>query len=123
MSSEEGDGRESLEGWEPAVGSAVALAEVVERAFDYRGDVTVVRQDGSEIVGYLFNRDADALRPFVQMFDRAGEGPLTIPYADIRAIRFTGRDTAAGKSYEAWRRRKIEGVSATAATDAVTGGS
>ncbi|HMH49054.1 MAG TPA: hypothetical protein VK548_02395, partial [Candidatus Acidoferrum sp.] len=76
--------------------------------FDYRGDVTVVRQDGAEIVGYLFNRNAEVSRRFVQMFDRAGDGPLTIPYGEIRSIRFTGKDTAAGKSYEAWLRRKTE---------------
>jgi len=27
---------------------------------------------------------------------------LTIPYSDIAALAFTGRDTAAGKSWEAW---------------------
>ena len=112
-----------LEGWEPAVGVEVSLEEVVERAFDYRGDVTVVRQDGSEVIGYLFNRNAEVARRFVQMFDRAGEGPLTIPYAEIRTIRFTGKDTAAGKSYEAWLRRKTERPTETAASDSATGGS
>jgi len=100
------DERGPLEGWDPAVGVEVSLEEVVERAFDYRGDVTLVRRDASELSGYLFNRNAEAAEPFVQMFDRAGDGPFTIPYAQIRTIRFTGRDTAAGKSYEAWVRRK-----------------
>ena len=40
------------------------------------------------------------------MFDLDGAGPLTIPYAEIRTIRFTGRDTAAGNSYAAWLRAK-----------------
>lgn len=88
---------------------ATPLAEAIERAFDYRGDVTVVRQDGSEVVGYLFNRDGDAAEPFVQMFERDAERPLRLRYADIRAICFTGRDTAAGTSYEAWLRRKEPG--------------
>ena len=61
---------ESLEGWNPEVGDATSLAEVIERAFDYRGDVTIVRRDGSEIVGYLFNRDATVAQPFVQVFER-----------------------------------------------------
>jgi hypothetical protein len=117
------DERGPLEGWEPAVGVEVSLEQVVERAFDYRGDVTVVRQDGSEVIGYLFNRNAEVARRFVQMFDRAGEGPLTIPYAEIRTIRFTGKDTAAGRSYEAWLRRKTERPTATAASDSATGGS
>ena len=117
------DERGPLEGWEPAVGVEVSLEEVVERAFDYRGDVTVVRRDGTEVAGYLFNRDAEIRERFVQMFDRAGDGPLTIPYSDIRTIRFTGKDTAAGKSYEAWLRRKTERPTATAASDSATGGS
>ena len=101
----------------------LSLEEVVERAFDYRGDVTVVRRDGTEVAGYLFNRDAEIRERFVQMFDRAGDGPLTIPYSDIRTIRFTGKDTAAGKSYEAWLRRKTERPTATAASDSAAGGS
>jgi hypothetical protein len=96
----------SPEGWQPRVGQDASLAEVVERAFDYRGDVTIVRTDGSELVGYLFNRDRDVPEPFVQIFDHAGGGPHRIRYADIRTIRFTGKDTAAGNSYAAWLKRK-----------------
>jgi hypothetical protein len=95
---------QSLEGWVP--GPDVSLAELIERAFDYRGNVTLVRVDGTELVGYLSNRDARAASPFVQMFDAAGDGPITIPYAAIRTIRFTGRDPAAGNSYAAWLDRK-----------------
>ena len=94
----------SLEGWVPDAG--VPLTDVIDHAFDYRGNVTVERRDGTEVSGYLFNRDARAREPFVQMFDLAGEGPLTIRYADIRRIRFTGKDTAAGNSYAAWLERK-----------------
>jgi hypothetical protein len=111
----------SLEGWAPVIGAEASLAEVIERAFDYRGDVTVIRHDGGQLVGYLFNRDAEAPEPFVQMFDRNGAGPFTIPYAKIAAIRFTGKDTAAGKSYEAWVRRKGEGLPADATSDAARG--
>ena len=94
----------SFEGWVPDAG--VPLGEVIDRAFDYRGNVTVQRRDGTEVIGYLFNRDARAREPFVQMFDLAGEGPITIRYADIGHIRFTGKDTAAGNSYAAWLERK-----------------
>ena len=104
----EGEERGPFEGWAPVVGGEVSLAEVIERAFDYRGDVTVVRRDLTEFVGYLFNRNAEVSEPFVQLFDRAGDGPFTIAYAEIETIRFTGKDTAAGKSYEAWLRRKAE---------------
>jgi hypothetical protein len=96
----------SLEGWAPELGPGLSLAEVVDRAFDYRGNITVVRADGSETEGYLFNRNADAPVPFVQLFDLSGGGPHTISYREIRTIRFTGRDTAAGNSYAAWLRAK-----------------
>src|SRR3989441_13130063 len=96
----------AFEGWAPEIGRDVSLETVVDRAFDYRGNVTVVKTDGSETVGYLFNRNRDVPVPFVQMFDVNGAGPYTIPYLEIRTIRFTGRDTAAGQSYAAWLRAK-----------------
>ena len=96
----------SLEGWAPEIPDAATLAEVVDRAFDYRGDVTVVLEDGRELVGSLFNRNLHAAEPFVQMFEREGSDPSSIPCARIRAIRFTGKDTAAGNSYAAWLRSK-----------------
>jgi len=96
----------TLEGWAPEIGGGLTLAEVVERAFDYRGNVTVVRTDGAEVEGYLFNRAREVPAPFVQMYDRNGDGPLTILYAEIRAIRFTGKDMAAGNSYAAWLRAR-----------------
>ncbi|HEU5320784.1 MAG TPA: hypothetical protein VFX28_08275 [Methylomirabilota bacterium] len=102
MSAEE----RSREGWAPDIGDAHTLAEVIDRAFDYRGDVTLDLTDGARLVGYLFNRDRDAPRPFVQVFVASGSGPHTIPYAHIRAIRFTGKDTAAGNSYAAWVQRR-----------------
>ena len=95
-----------LEGWDPGALDGEALSEVIERAFDYRGDVTIVRRDGAELVGYLFNRNADSPRPFVQVFAAAGGDQVNIPYGDIRSIRFTGRDTAAGNSYAAWLRSR-----------------
>ena len=97
---------QTLEGWMPEIGPSLSLDEIIDKAFDYRGNVTVVKVDGSQAEGYLFNRNADAAIPFVQMFDVNGAGPHTIPYREIRTIRFTGRDTAAGNSYAAWLRAK-----------------
>ena len=102
----------TLEGWTPEIGKGVPLEEVIDKAFDYRGNVTVVKTDGSETVGYVFNRNRDVAVPFVQMFDADGAGPISISYADIRTIQFTGRDTAAGNSYAAWLRAKEAAKSA-----------
>ena len=98
----------SLRGWEPTLGGELTLADVVEHAFDYRGDVTVDRVDGTRVVGYLYNRDASAREPFVQLFETKSGASLTLPYTAIANIRFTGRDTAAGQSYEAWKRSREE---------------
>lgn len=98
----------SLRGWEPALGCELTLPDVVEHAFDYRGDVTVDRVDGTRVVGYLYNRDASAREPFVQLFETKSGASLTLPYTVIANIRFTGRDAAAGQSYEAWKRSREE---------------
>ena len=99
----------TLEGWAPAIGDGVTLEEIVDLAFDYRGDVTVVMRDGRELEGYLYSRDRDGPEPYLRMFEPSGAS-LTLRYAEVRAVRFTGKDTAAGKSYEAWLRRKTQGA-------------
>jgi hypothetical protein len=96
----------SLQGWVPDIGPYLTLEEVIEHAFDYRGNVTVVRRDGSELVGYLFNRDSSAPEPFVQLIDEDGNGPLRVRYGEIASVRFTGKDTAEGNSWKAWIERK-----------------
>ena len=98
-----------LEGWVPALGDTLSLAQVIDLAFDYRGDVTIERVDGTEVVGYVYNRSGHAGAPFVQVFEAKGGGGLTIPYSEIGGIRFTGRDTAAGLAYQAWKRRREDG--------------
>ena len=98
---------QSLQSWVPELSEKLPLAHVIDLAFDYRGDVTVVKHDGSEAVGYLFNRNANGAAPTISLMTPGGvEQPLSIPYADIANIKFTGRDTAAGKSYAAYQDRK-----------------
>lgn len=101
---------ENLQGraWEPS--SEDELREGIEKAFDYRGDVTILRKDGSEVEGYIFDRRVgDSLsESFVRLFPKGDANKLAIPYSDIASLRFTGRDTAAGKSWEAWLRKYWE---------------
>ena len=51
-----GTAHEQLEGWIPALASEEEIRAALEKAFDYRGDVTITRKDGSKIEGYLFDR-------------------------------------------------------------------
>src|SRR6202795_3003359 len=48
--------RENLQGWIPQLATEADIRAVIEKAFDYRGDVTISRKDGSQITGYLFDR-------------------------------------------------------------------
>ena len=82
------------------------LAEAVELAFDFRGDITLELATGRIVEGYLFNRLASGLRPSVQIFPKDQEALIEIPYADLVSIAFTGKDTASGKSWEAWVAKK-----------------
>ena len=88
------------EGEDPA-----ALAEAIEAAFDYRGNVTVLRRDGADVEGYLANRDATAAEPFVEVFPSDGSARQRVAYADVRGLVFSGKDTASGKSWETWVRK------------------
>jgi hypothetical protein len=94
--------------WQPA--SEEELREGLEKAFDYRGDVTITRKDGSTVEGYIFDRRiGDTLaQSTVRLFPK-GEGvKVSIPYSEIASLAFTGRDTAAGKSWEAWLKKYWE---------------
>ena len=76
-------------------GDADGVAGLVERAFQYRGDVTVRTDDGSAVTGYLFNRDTRASEPFVQLFETQTGREVSVPYRSITGVLFTGRDAAA----------------------------
>jgi len=105
-----GAAREQLEGWIPPLASDEELRLALEKAFDYRGDVTITRKDGSKIEGYLFDRrTAATLKDSqVRLYPRNSNDKIAISYADIAALAFTGRDTAAGKSWEAWMKKYAE---------------
>lgn len=82
------------------------LAEAVERAFDYRGDVTLKLRTGDTVEGYIFNRTPTGSRPCLQLFPKGETGEKMIAYEDVVSIAFTGKDTASGKSWEAWVAKK-----------------
>src|SRR6202012_4598263 len=99
--------KENLEGWIPSLSSDEEIRAALEKAFDYRGDVTITRKDGSKIEGYLFDRrSATTLKDsLVRLYPKNSSEKVSISYADIAALAFTGRDTAAGKSWEAWMKK------------------
>ena len=113
-----GRDRENLEGWIPELATEAEVRDALERAFDYRGDVTITRKDGTVVEGYLYDRktgptpatSAARLMPQPPKGSPAGT-PLqrvTIAYTEIAALKFSGRDTAAGKTFEAWVKKYWE---------------
>ena len=102
--------REQLEGWTPELASDADIREALEKAFDYRGDVTVTRKDGSLVEGYLFDRRtgptlADS---YIRIIPKKETTKVSVAYSDVAQLVFTGRDTAAGKSFEAWVKKYWE---------------
>ena len=100
----EGVVHENLQGqvWEAA--SDAELREGLEKAFDYRGDVTITKRDGTAIDGYIFDRRSSIslTDSYIRLFPRGTSEKVSIPYSEVKTLSFTGRDTAAGKSWEAW---------------------
>jgi hypothetical protein len=96
--------REQLEGWVPELATESEVREALEKAFDYRGDVTITRKDGTKIEGYLFDRRSGSslTDSFVRIIPTNEKTKVNVAYADIAALAFTGRDTAAGRTFEAW---------------------
>jgi hypothetical protein len=102
--------RENLEGWIPQLAGDEEVRGALEKAFDYRGDITITLKSGEKIEGYIFDRRtgtslSDSL---VRLYPKTGNQKISISYADIAALAFTGRDTAAGKSWEAWMKKYNE---------------
>ena len=118
----EGRQREQLEGWIPTLASEEETRAALEKAFDYRGDVTLTLKDGRVIHGYIFDRRtgttlSDSAVRVMPSDEKSSEKPnqksgtrmkLTVPYADIAALAFTGRDNAAGRTFEAWVKKYWE---------------
>jgi len=102
--------RENLEGWIPALATDAEIREALEKAFDYRGDITVTRKDGSQVTGYLFDRrtGSSLTDSFVRIIPTNEHTKVNVAYSDIAALAFTGKDTAAGKTFEAWVKKYWE---------------
>lgn len=107
-----GRDRENLEGWIPALATDAEIRDSLEKAFDYRGDVTMTLRSGEIVEGYIFDRRTgktltDSL---VRLVPSKGEdrSRRSIPYGEIAALNFSGRDTAAGRTFEAWVKKYWE---------------
>ena len=104
-----GSEREELQGSIPELATPAEIRDALEKAFHYRGDITITCKDGAAVEGYIFDRRTGATleSSAVRLLKASGE-KLSIPYADIARLAFSGRDTASGKTWEAWVRKYKE---------------
>lgn len=95
---------ENLQGWIPELVNDEDLRQALEKAFDYRGDVTITLKSGDRIEAYIFNRIAGKTLTdsFVQYFTPSAPEKRKLCYAEIARLEFSGKDRAAGKHWEDW---------------------
>src|SRR5215471_7049011 len=106
-----GFAHENLEGWVPALATDAEIREALEKAFDYRGDLTITLKSGEKIEGYVFDRRSNGATLadcYARVMPKNRGEKRKIAYSEIAALAFTGKDTAAGKSFEAWVKKYKE---------------
>ena len=100
----DGTARQNVEGWVPELTTDAELRSALEEAFEYRGDVTITCKDGAVVEGYIFDRKTgpSLAQSWVKLFPKDSPEKRTIAYSEITGLVFTGKDRAAGASWEAW---------------------
>ena len=73
-----------------------AVAEQIEKAFDYRGHVTLTLADGKTVEGFLYNRELAPFKgePYVELFRKDSDERLRVPAKHVRAVTLSGKDFA-----------------------------
>jgi len=105
-----GTAHETLEGVALQTASDEDLRAALEKAFDYRGDVTIKKKDGSAVEGYIFDRRAGSTLAdsVVRIYPKNQGVKVSVAWSEIAGLAFSGRDMAAGKSWEAWVKNYVE---------------
>lgn len=98
----------TLQGVVPSLATTAERDAAMDQAFDYRGDVTLELTDGRSIEGYIFDRRSHLPEPYVRLIPKDSDQRVNVKYSEINRITFSGRDTAAGKSWETWVRKYQE---------------
>jgi Zn/Cd-binding protein ZinT len=93
-----------LEGWVPTLASDDDLRKALDKALDYRGDVTLTLKSGERIEAFIFNCQSGPTlaESFLQYFTPNAPEKRKVSYAEIARIEFSGKDRAAGKHWEDW---------------------
>jgi hypothetical protein len=102
---------ETLQGYAVDATHPAALRAAIDLALDYRGDVTIIRKSGGlPLEGYIFDRRtaAGTGELVIRIMPRDSDDRIAVPLSDVASVRFTGKDTASGKTFENWIRKYAE---------------
>jgi hypothetical protein len=99
-----GTEHKQLEGWIPTLANEEDLRQALDKALDYRGDITLTLKNGERIEAFIFNCQtgptlADS---FLQYYTPSSNEKRKLSYTDIARVEFSGKDRAAGKHWEDW---------------------
>jgi hypothetical protein len=102
------DQKSTLQGFAAELHDDATRFDVLEKAFDFRGDCTLTLTDGRTVAGYIFDRrrGTSAADSSIRLMPPEGDN-ITVPYAKVARIEF-GKDTAHGKSFETWVKKYVE---------------
>src|SRR5574340_318243 len=83
-----GAARRQIEGWIPDLARPEELRQALDTAFNYRGDVTITRKDGSKIEGYVFDRRTGTTleNSVIRVMPKDTDEKLSIAYSEIAAL-------------------------------------
>jgi hypothetical protein len=105
-----GSEHEDLEGWVPTLATDAELRDALEKALDYRGDVTLTLKSGEKIEAFIFDckNGATLAESSARYYTPAAPEKRKVCFAEIARIEFTGKDRAAGKHWEDWVKKYNE---------------
>lgn len=119
---------QSLENLTADSSDPVALKKAVQLAVDYRGDVTITRASSAQPVECFIFDFKDADKPAtaqIRVIVKGDDGRTAIALSDVASIQFTGKDTAAGRSFETWMKKyvakKLAGEKASIESESLDG--
>ena len=101
----------ALQGWVPELSGDNEIRDALERAFDYRGDITLTLSGGQRVEGYVFDRRCNSSNLehcLVRLIPKDGNERVIVRYSDIVRLEFSGRDMAEGRTYQAWIKKYQE---------------
>ncbi|MFY9855010.1 MAG: hypothetical protein WAK26_14140 [Terracidiphilus sp.] len=101
---------EELEGWVPALASDADLRDALEKALDYRGDVTFTLKSGEKVEAFVFDcKNGPTLaESWARYYTPSAPEKRKVSYSEIARLEFTGKDRAAGKHWEDWVKKYNE---------------